>query len=269
LLDPVVAGVDPAAITWLELSGGTASENDVRRAAASTAVILGVVNHELGTFSGDAVLSCGQWQLLDATAAVPWIRPAAFGRPTSLVAFSGSKLGAPQGIGVLRVPAQLRVRVGDEFDADTVSTVGIVGLGAAAALWREQGPAWRASVGSTCAELLAGFERLDPGVRLNGLRSARQGTLVNVSFTGARGAQVAANLGMRGICIAHTSACRAASDARSQVVAAAYPGDALRAEGATRWSPGPSTTRGDVEQALMGLEQVLDVTGGFEKPPQP
>ena len=178
----------------------------------------------------------------------------------TFVAFSGTKLGAPASVGVLRAPRRLLDDARPRRRALEVAPppwLAAVGLGAACAARREQRAAHLAAARRRADELLDGLKQLDPDVRVNGAGAARLGTIVDVSFPRVEALGLVVQLGLEGVAVSHTAACQARVREWSPVVRAAYPDEAERAVGAVRFSVSEHVVADDVARALAILAPLL------------
>jgi cysteine desulfurase len=175
-----------------------------------------------------------------------------------LLTLAGHKFYAPKGVGALYVRAGtpiLPVLAGADHERGlrpgTENVAGIVGLGEAARLAREQGDAGARHLRRQRDLLHRLLAEQVPGLALNGHPEQRLPNTLNVSFPGVSGrallhaveAEVAASLG---------SACHSESEAVSGVLAAMGL-DSRRAMGAVRLSVGRYTTEAQVRHAAEAL----------------
>jgi cysteine desulfurase len=175
-----------------------------------------------------------------------------------LLTLAGHKFYAPKGVGALYVRAGtpiLPVLAGADHERGlrpgTENVAGIVGLGEAARLAREQGDAGARHLRRQRDLLHRLLAEQVPGLALNGHPEHRLPNTLNVSFPGVSGrallhaveAEVAASLG---------SACHSESEAVSGVLAAMGL-DSRRAMGAVRLSVGRYTTEAQVRHAAEAL----------------
>ena len=175
-------------------------------------------------------------------------------------AIGGTKLGAPGGVGVLRVPvaAFYAARTsGRPFEGDTVAWLPAIGLGAVCAERCAARPEFLRVARERERALWEVMRAASPAVVVNGAEDLRTGTMLNVSFPGVSGKALSSALGLERICISHTSACQASRADASPVVRAAYLGSPERAVGATRWSLSERVTKEDIERVASVLPRVL------------
>ena len=180
-----------------------------------------------------------------------------------LLTLAGHKFHGPPGAAALFVRRRTRLAPlihGGQQErgrrAGTENLPAIVGLGVAAerAVANLQGGAaleW----GAAGERLLAGLERLR-GVRLNGHRTRRLATLVNVGFAGVDGEAVLHELDQAGITVSTGSACSAASAGPSHVLLAMGL-SAEEAHASVRFSLGAQNSPPDVDDILAALPPIL------------
>ncbi|MFO7181330.1 MAG: aminotransferase class V-fold PLP-dependent enzyme, partial [Pseudomonadota bacterium] len=224
----------------------------------ASVVILSALNHELGTalpiaqlreHLRDAVL------VVDAVQAAPWLDLVALRDGQTLLVCASQKLGGPPGAAALVVPRELWGRE-PPVDEDA-GLLSVVGFGDACALARAERAARLERAVERAGALLTELERVGAEVVVNGADPLRAGPILNLSFPGIHGADLAAALDLEGVCIARGSACIRVGPEGSPVVLAAYPDAPWRAVSATRWSLGFDTTSAEIERAVAVLGTVL------------
>ena len=251
-------------VSWLEpgTDGRVASEQVAAVLRDDTVLVsLMLVNNELGVITdiaGIAELLKDHQALLHVDAAqalgkIP-VSPSALG--VDLMAFSGHKLYAPKGIGVLYVRNAPEVTVqalmhggGHErgFRSGTLPTHQIVGMGAACAVAEaelaEEGP----RIARLRDRFLDGVSNLG-GIHLNGHAQARIPGIVNLAFEGVDGEALLMALAPDIAC-SSGSACNSAFVEPSFVLRGIGLDDTL-AQASLRFSFGRFTTEAEVDQAL-------------------
>lgn len=251
-------------VSWLEpgTDGRVAPEQVAAVLRDDTVLVsLMLVNNELGVITdiaGIAELLKDHQALLHVDAAqalgkIP-VSPSALG--VDLMAFSGHKLYAPKGIGVLYVRNAPEVTVqalmhggGHErgFRSGTLPTHQIVGMGAACAVAEAE----LAEEGPRIARLrdwfLDGVSNLG-GIHLNGHAQARIPGIVNLAFEGVDGEALLMALAPDIAC-SSGSACNSAFVEPSFVLRGIGLDDTL-AQASLRFSFGRFTTEAEVDQAL-------------------
>ncbi|MCH2099558.1 MAG: aminotransferase class V-fold PLP-dependent enzyme [Pseudomonadales bacterium] len=251
-------------VSWLEpgTDGRVAPEQVAAVLRDDTVLVsLMLVNNELGVITdiaGIAELLKDHQALLHVDAAqalgkIP-VSPSALG--VDLMAFSGHKLYAPKGIGVLYVRNAPEVTVqalmhggGHErgFRSGTLPTHQIVGMGAACAVAEaelaEEGP----RIARLRDRFLDGVSNLG-GIHLNGHAQARIPGIVNLAFEGVDGEALLMALAPDIAC-SSGSACNSAFVEPSFVLRGIGLDDTL-AQASLRFSFGRFTTEAEVDQAL-------------------
>ena len=251
-------------VSWLEPGAdGRVAPEQVAEVLRDDTVLVSVmlVNNELGVVTDIAAIGellKDHPALLHVDAAQAFgkipVSPAALG--VDLMAFSGHKLYAPKGIGVLYVRNAPEVKVqalmhggGHErgFRSGTLPTHQIVGMGAACALAEaelaEEGP----RITALRDRFLDGVSNL-PGIHLNGHPDARIPGIVNLAFEGVDGEALLMALAPDIAC-SSGSACNSAFVEPSFVLRGIGLDDAL-AQASLRFSFGRFTTEADVDHAL-------------------
>ena len=118
---------------------------------------------------------------------------------------SGAKLGAPMGIGAVRVPSRVFYearKTGMPLESESAPWLMAVGAACAAREAREARRGKHLTATRARAdELLEGLRAIAPGLLVNGAAKARLGPLVNVSFPGQYGNPMVAALSLEGVCI--------------------------------------------------------------------
>ena len=174
------------------------------------------------------------------------------------IAISGHKIGAPQGIGALALADDTGLPLVEAGHQErgrrpgTENTLGIIAFGAAAAaidLAR-----WTGVV-----ELGATLERglVALGARIHGADRPRIGGTINAGFPGALGESIVIALDLAGIAASTGAACTSGSIEPSPVLL----GLGLapdQAREAVRFSLGPPTTAGEIEEVLRALPAIVD-----------
>ena len=240
-------------VRWLALPAGAACEEDRQALAAASLVALSACNHEMGTILALDGVSPGALRVIDAVQAAPWIPLAPLADARTFYAMSGAKLGAPQGVGVLRVPGAVFHEARDAgvpLEEDSPPWLAAIGLGASCASRSSRREGALARARALASRLILGLQEIDPAVAINGAPAARLGPIVSASFPGVAGKALVTALSMRGVCISHTAACQSRRIDASPVVRAAYPDAPERAVGATRWSVSEELDEAAIDRAL-------------------
>lgn len=182
------------------------------------------------------------------------------------VALSAHKLHGPQGVGALLVRPGLSlrplVRGGDQEDGlrpGTYNLPGIVGFGVAARLWIERRGEASAQMARLCDVFVAEATSRIAGVRLLGDSTCRAPGMAVLAVSGVRSEVLLHALEARGVLAASGSAChsRRKTPPASLVTAGLRP-----SEGAVRFSLEAQTSKIQLEQAFVALEQAVAESRG-------
>lgn len=177
-----------------------------------------------------------------------------------LLALTAHKFYGPKGSGALYVRRRPRVGLaplmfggGQEggLRSGTLATHQIVGLGAAAALARQELESDAARLRPLRDRLWEGLRTLG-GVHLNGAVNERVPNVLNASFEGVEGESLI--FGMPEIAVSTGSACNSAAQDASYVLRALGRSDAL-AQGSLRFSLGRFSQQSDVDCALTAVRR--------------
>ena len=182
-----------------------------------------------------------------------------------LLAISGHKLGAPQGIGALvvrrGVKLQPLIHGGSQERnrrAGTENVAGIVALGRACELAQD-------SLSSESKRIGALRDRLEQGiisgirdVRINGHMEKRLPNTTNISFAGCGADSLLASLDLEGIAVSSGAACSSGALRTSHVLSAMGVEPAL-ARGSLRFSLGRENSEADVDHLLEALPGIVEL----------
>lgn len=174
-----------------------------------------------------------------------------------LLSVSGHKLYAPKGVGFLyvrsrkpRVRLQAQVEGGGQergLRGGTLNVPGIVGLGRACQLGREEMTEEAARLVQMRRRLCAGLEAALGPLVVNGHAEERLPGNLNVSFPGVEGTELL--LGLREIALSSGAACSSRTSAPSHVLRAIGASDDL-ARASLRFGLGRFNTMAEVEFAI-------------------
>ena len=181
----------------------------------------------------------------------------------NLLAFSGHKIYAPKGIGVLYIRRGTRLanlvhggahernrRAGSE------NVPAIVGLGVAAELAKQEQVTYAQHLSSLTHRLREGLDTHINRLHYNGHpEHCAPGTL-NVSFENVEGESLILRLDMEGICVSTGSACTSGSMEPSHVLGALGLPPRL-AQGTVRFSLGRNTTEAEIDAVIAKLPKVI------------
>jgi cysteine desulfurase len=231
---------------------------------AAGLLAIGLVNHELGTVLDPEVIArarrAGALIHVDAVQAVG---KRALELDADAIAISGHKLGAPQGVGALAIALDEALPLLDAGHQErgrrpgTENTLGIVGLGAAAAAV-EVAAWWR--VAALGGRLEAGLRAL--GARIHGEGAPRIGGTVNAAFPGVRGDAIVIALDLAGVSVSTGAACTSGAVQPSAVLLAlGQPPEVARE--AVRFSLGTATTEDEIDEVLRRLPAIVERARAF------
>lgn len=183
--------------------------------------------------------------------------------PASFVSLSAHKFHGPKGVGALfaRRRAKLRAEIVGgsqerELRGGTENVAGIVGMGVAAeAALRHQAETAR-DVGALRDALESGIRERWPDAAVNGRAADRISNTTSISFPGLEAEAILIVLSEAGICASSGSACSSGSLEPSHVLKAmGVPAE--RAHGAIRFSLSRFTTRGEIDEVVLRLPELL------------
>lgn len=243
----------PASVDVGVIAGG-----DTPRAGLLAA---GLVNHEIGTILSRDVLAwardIGALVHLDAVQAAGKLPVDALGAHS--LAISAHKIGGPQGVGALAITLDDGLPLIEAGHQErgrrpgTENTLGIIGLGAAAAA---VDLAQQARVKELGESLEAGIRAI-PDTRIHGDELERVGGTINAGFAGALGESIVMALDLEGISVSTGAACTSGSIQPSAVLL----GLGLsteQAREAVRFSLGPATTSDEMRRVLAVLPGIVE-----------
>ena len=181
----------------------------------------------------------------------------------NLLAFSGHKIYAPKGIGVLYIRRGTRLanlvhggahernrRAGSE------NVPAIVGLGTAADLAQQEQNTYAQHLDALTQRLREGLDANIDRLHYNGHPDHCAPGTLNVSFESVEGESLILRLDMEGICVSTGSACTSGSMEPSHVLAALGLPPRL-AQGTVRFSLGRNTTEAEIDEVIAKLPKVI------------
>ncbi len=258
-------------VTYLPVDGeGLLSPGDVEKAIRKETILISLMyaNNETGTLLPIAEVGAiarrhGIAMHSDMVQALGKIDIDVAALNVDLASFSGHKVYAPKGTGVLYM------RRGLEIDslihgghqeggrrAGTENVTGAVALGKACEVAQRDLAQEEARVESLRNRLLDGIMRSIDLVRLNGHPTRCLPNTLNLSFEHVESESLLVSLDFHGIAISSGSACSSGSGEPSHVlVAMGVP--PVACQSATRFSLGRANTEDDVDYALSVLPDVV------------
>ena len=258
-------------VTYLPVDRyGRINVEQLREAIRDSTVLISImhVNNENGTvqpleeiceiaqeheipFHTDAVQSVGKLEMNVQALGV------------NLLAFSGHKIYAPKGIGVLYIRRGTRLANlvhGGSHErnrrAGSENVPAIVGLGAAADLAKQEQSTYAQHLDSLTQQLREGLDTHIDRLHYNGHPDHCAPGTLNVSFENVEGESLILRLDMEGICVSTGSACTSGSMEPSHVLAALGLPPRL-AQGTVRFSLGRNTTEAEIDAVIAKLPKVI------------
>jgi tRNA-specific 2-thiouridylase len=276
-LDALAAGGFDVSFVAVDAAGRVTPE--ALRAALrpeTVLVTLAAANHELGNGYDVAALAAaaragGALFHTDAVQAAAWAAPPPGADAATI---SAHKLGGPQGVGAIFVRRGLDLppliaggHQEHERRAGTENVPGIVGLGVAARLLRQERAEAAARVAALRDRLEARLLEV-PGARVHGDRARRAPGTLNVAFAGAPGQLVAIALDLEGVCVSTGAACTSGSLSPSAVLRALGLSDREAGE-AVRFGLGRGTTEAEVDRVAALVPAIVARVRGAGVPAPP
>ncbi len=225
-------------------------------------------NNEIGTIQDIPALSKiahGHGALFhtDAVQAVGKIPMDVQKLDVDYLSFSAHKLYGPKGVGVLFArkgrPFYPLIHGGHQESgrrAGTMNSLGIIGMGRAVELAKQEMPLLEERLIGLKNRLKAGIMELIPDITINGHPTESLSNTLNVSFHGAEGEAVLLYMDLQGVALSTGSACSSGSLEPSHVLLATGVGPEL-AHGSIRFSMGRDTSEEDVDYVLEVLPVVI------------
>jgi cysteine desulfurase len=230
-----------------------------------------LANNEVGTIQpvgeiGRLTRARSVWLHTDAAQAVGRVPIDVEAMGVDLLSLSAHKIYGPKGVGALYVRSRPRVAVVAQLDggghergmrSGTLNVPGVVGLGRACDLMREEGVVESALIRALRDRLYTAFSGALEGVELNGDAELRLAGNLNVSFAGVSSDALIGAL--PGIAVSSGSACTSASLEPSYVLRAMGCREE-RARASIRFGIGRGTTEEEIDRAaylVVGKVQEL------------
>lgn len=230
------------AVTYLPVGGdGLVSPDAVAEAITPATILVSIMlaNNEIGTINpiaeiGRRVKERGALFHVDAVQGVGKVPFSVEESRADLVSLSGHKMYGPKGVGALYVRRKPRVRLAPIIDggghekgmrSGTLNVPGVVGMGAAAAIAREEMVAEGERLLGLRTRLLARITSRLPEVYVNGSLEHRLPGSLNLSFAYVEGEGLL--MAMKDVAVSSGSACTSASLEPSYVLRALGVGEEL------------------------------------------
>jgi len=258
-------------ITYLPVDGlGMVDPADVKKALTKNTILVSVMtaNNECGTIEPVAEIGAitGEAEIYfhtDAVQAVGHIPVNVNEFKADLLSLSAHKLYGPKGVGALYIRQGTRISPfmhGGSQErgrrASTENVLGIVGLGKAAEIAKQEMPEEAGKLAALRDRLIEGIITGIEYTQLNGHPAKRLPNNVNVSINYVEGESVMLNLDLGGICASTGSACTSEDLEPSHVlVAMGLPH--LQAHSSLRFSLGKWTTEDEINKVLNVLPGIV------------
>jgi len=178
-----------------------------------------------------------------------------------LLSFSGHKIYAPKGVGVLYVKKNVKLTAQQDggrhergLRSGTLNVPSIVGLGTACEIAAQESNEESERLRILRDKLEIGITSNIEGTHVNGNLENRLSHVSNISFEGVDGEMLLMNLNK--IAVSNGSACNSASTEPSYVLKALGHSDDL-AYSSVRFSLGRFTTESDIDLAIAHVKEVI------------
>lgn len=259
-------------VTYIEVDQyGKVDIDQIRDMVTQSTGLVSVMmaNNEIGTIQdiktiAGIVHEKGALFHTDAVQAVGKIPVKVKDLDVDFLTLSGHKIYGPKGIGALYVrkgsPFCPLIRGGHQEKgrrAGTENTIGIVGLGKAIEMRKQEMDAEETCLLGLKKRLREGIEEKIPDIRFVGHPTDCLPGTLNVSFDGAEGEAIILYLDLEGIAVSTGSACASGSlDPSHVILATGLPAEC--AHGSIRISLGRDNTAEDIEYMLDVLPPIMD-----------
>lgn len=262
---------DGYTVTYLPVDGrGLVNPEDVRKAIRPQTKLISImsVNNEVGSIQ--PVVEIGRLARehdirfhTDAVQAVGLFDVNVDELNVDMLSLSAHKIYGPKGIGALYIRSGIELApmiMGgpqeNSLRAGTENVPGIVGLGAAMNLVREQRAEERGRLMGLRQYLVNGLQALGPGVIVNGGEGTSAPHVVSVSFTGMDAEMMQIRLNNDGIAVSLGSACNSKSIEPSHVLTAMHLTQE-QIESTLRISLGMPTTKDELDTLLDAVSRIM------------
>jgi len=265
-------------VTFLPVSEeGLVNPADVRKALKDTTVVVSVMyaNNEIGTIQPVKEISkiIREWRHANGTA-LPYLHSdacqAALYLPldaqklgVDLLTLDGIKMYGPRGIGMLYVRSGVRIAPilfggGQEngLRSGTENVAAIAGFATALELAGEKREEESARLLEIREYAIASILNAFPHASLNGSRTERLPSNINICFPGLDAEFAVISLDVAGIACSYSSSCQTLKENSSSYVVEAlgHPGCALSS---LRFTLGRETVRSDIDALLSALKKIV------------
>jgi cysteine desulfurase len=251
-------------------STGLVDPGDVRRAIAPDTALCSVMlcNNEIGTVEPVKEIAAlcraaGVACHTDAVAAAGKMSVDVDDLGVDLLTISGHKLRAPKGVGALYVRPGTTIHPlihgGHQergLRAGTENVLGIVGLGVACSLLKDEWPRLAEHERTLRDRLEAGLREHVPELLFNGHRERRAPNVCHVSVGYVEGEALLVSLDLEGVAVASGSACSSGDPGASATVKAIGV-TPLFANSSVRFSLGPDNTAEEIDYTVEVFARVV------------
>lgn len=258
-------------VTYLPVDkDGIVDLGELERAITDKTILITIMyaNNETGTIEpieeiGKIAKAKGIYFHTDAVQAVGKIPFAMNKLNVDLVSMSAHKIYGPKGVGALYIKKGVKIDPqmhGGHHEmgkrAGTENVAGIVGLGKAAELARQEISKEAEEMKHLRDYLYQGITSKIEFVKLNGHTEKRLPNTLNIGFKYLEGESIVLNLDMEGIAVSTGSACTSGSLEPSHVLTAMGV-DPAETQGSIRFSLGRDNTKADIDYVLDVLPSII------------
>ncbi|CUH97415.1 Cysteine desulfurase [Propionispora sp. 2/2-37] len=259
-------------ITYLPVDeNARVNVEDVKKAITDQTILISIMfaNNEVGTIQpikeiGEIAREQGIYFHTDAVQAVGHYPIDVGEYNIDLLSMAGHKFYGPKGVGALYIRRGVKIAPGQQggaqertMRAGTENVPGIVGLGKAAEIAKNNMEKEITHVSDLKDKLMRGIVEKVPDVKLNGHPELRMPGNVNFSFLYVEGESLLLNLDLKGIAASSGSACTSGSlDPSHVLLAMGLTHEA--AHGSLRLSLGRYNTEEDIAYCLEVLPEIVE-----------
>ncbi len=259
-------------VTYLPVDGrGRVSPEDLRKAITPRTILVSIMmaNNEVGTVEPikelvEVTREKGIAFHTDAVQAVGKIGVDVNLLGVDFLSLSAHKIYGPKGVGVLYIRKGRKIEpliTGGHHErnlrAGTENVAGIVGLGIASRIAREEMEEEGRRLRELRDRLKEGIQDRIPHIRINGDPENGLPNTLNISFEYVEGESIILNLDLQGVAVSSGSACTSGSLEPSHVLMAmGVP--PVTAQGSIRFSLGKGNTREDIDRVLEILPPIIE-----------
>jgi len=262
---------------------GIVSADDLKKALTpkTTVVSIMMANNETGAIQPvkEMAAVCRQAGVLfhtDAVQAIGKLPVRVDDLGVDMLSLSAHKFYGPKGVGALYLRKGVKLTPlvhGGSHErrkrAGTENSAGIIGMAQALEIAEAKREAEHVRMTELSEYFIAQVQSRIKEVYLNGDRTRRVPSTINLSFKGVEGEAIILSLDMKGICVSSGSACTSGSLQASHVLTAMGV-DILLAQGSIRFSMGRYTTRQQLDSTIEALPEIIDrlrsMSAAYDRP---